>query len=189
MQSSSPVYQPNLPSPEPQPPLSPPDRGRRDPARSRFWLGFALGFALLALASCGSAAVMLGLNRISLADITGNGVVWEPPPLAPTPAPNTVDPSAGAVVAVPGGLFAPGESVRNLTNSRVNIRSTPGYLGKGAEDVLGLLQPGDAMEILGDSADFDNLRWWRIRFAAPGGNLVDGWVAEATASGVQILGR
>jgi len=153
-------------------------------------LGFTLGFALLALASCGSAAVMLGLNRITFADITGNGVVWEPPPLVPTPAPNTVDPSGsqGATGAT-GGLFAPGDRVRNLTNSRVNIRATPGYLGKGADDVVGLLQPGDAMEILGDSADFDNLRWWRIRFTAPGGALVEGWVAEATASGVQILGR
>ena len=67
--------------------------------------------------------------------------------------------------------------------------ATPGYLGKGAADIVGQLAAGDALVVLGDATLADNLIWWRIRFAPGNGNSVEGWVAEATASGVQILGE
>ena len=65
----------------------------------------------------------------------------------------------------------------------------PGYQGKAAGDVFGQLQPGDTLQVVGDSSLADNLIWWRIRYAAPDSRTLEGWVAEATASGVQILGR
>ena len=162
--------------------------GKARRRRSRFWLGFVLGFVLLAVASCGGLGLGLGLNRISLADIRGEGVAWTPPPVTPTAAVAEVEGAASAPVPGVSTRFAAGQIVRNLTNSRVNIRATPGYLGKGPADIIGQVQPGATVQIVGDSTLADNLAWWHIRYATPGGSA-DGWVAEATASGVQILGE
>ena len=177
-------WQPALTPPE-QPPASAP--GRRAKARSLFWPGFALGFLLLAIVSCGGLGIAFGFNRISLAELQGSDVAWTPPSIAPTSAVAVqAETTGGQRVAT---TFSAGEIVRNLTNSRVNIRATPGYQGKAAADILGQLQPGDTLQVVGDSALADNLIWWRIRYAAPDGRTLEGWVAEATASGVQILGE
>lgn len=82
--------------------------------------------------------------------------------------------------------FTAGQTVRNATNSRVNIRLTPGYLGKQTSDVIGQLEVGQTLQILGDPTVADELTWWRVQ-ATSGGQTVVGWVAEQTASGVQIL--
>jgi hypothetical protein len=102
--------------------------------------------------------------------------------------------SAGAPAAVGGEQpasgstrFTAGQSARNMTNSRVNIRMTPGYLGKGASDVIGQLEAGQTLEILGEPTLADELTWWRVQ-AQSNGQQVVGWVAESTSSGVQILG-
>ena len=79
--------------------------------------------------------------------------------------------------------------MRNLTNSRVNVRATPGYLSKSASDVIGVMAPGGVAVILGEQQTADNLAWWRVRVTLDDGRAVEGWVAEATASGVQILGE
>lgn len=174
------------PAPPPSPPAgAPPRRGRR----SLFWPGFALGFLLLASIACGGAAATLGLTRISLDDIRSNGAaVWTPAPVTVT-APGVSAPAADpAASASTEARFAPGSAVRNVTNSRVNIRTTPGYLGKPAADIIGQVAPGASMTVLGDAQSADNLVWWRIRYDAPDG-AIEGWVAEATASGVQILGQ
>ncbi|MBW7882240.1 MAG: SH3 domain-containing protein [Caldilineaceae bacterium] len=155
--------------------------------RSLFWLGFALGFLLLATASCGGLGLALGINQLSLAELRRAGPVWTPPAVTPTPA-VVAAPAASSPQGV-STRFAPGQLVRNLTGSRVNIRTTPGYLSKPDGDILGVIQPGDSLEIVGESAAADNLIWWQIRYAAPDGRMIDGWVAEATASGVQILGE
>ena len=173
IQSQAPTPQENIPLP--------PTAARRS-RRTLFWPGFALGFALLALASCSGLAIALGLTQLSLAEIQGNGTVWTPPPytLAPTPLP-AADVADGPAVST---RFAPEQIVRNLTNSRVNVRATPGHLGKSDGDVLAQLEPGGAMIILGETAPANNLTWWRVSYQG-----VEGWVAEATASGVQILGE
>ena len=44
-----------------------------------------------------------------------------------------------------------------------------------------------AITILEGPQAADDLRWWRIRYDNPAGSA-EGWVAESTASGVQILG-
>ena len=104
---------------------------------------------------------------------------------APGVSAPAADPAASASTEA---RFAPGSAVRNVTNSRVNIRTTPGYLGKPAADIIGQVAPGASMTVLGDAQSADNLVWWRIRYDAPDG-AIEGWVAEATASGVQILGQ
>jgi hypothetical protein len=167
----------------PMPGSAPPGRSRK----SLFWPGFALGFLLLASIACGGLAATLGLTRISLDDIRNSGAAaWTPPPMT-APPPTTAAEIAAPSVGV-SDRFPAGATVRNVTNSRVNIRATPGYLGKAAADIIGQIAPGAPMTALGDSQTADNLTWWRIRYQE-GGAVIDGWVAEATASGVQILGQ
>lgn len=129
-----------------------------------------------------------GLNRASLAELQGSGPAWTPPPVTPTP--ETIDQvNANGADAISGMTFTPGDEVRNITGSRVNIRSTAGYLAKPGNDVIAQIPPGERVEILGPSAEVDGLIWWQIAYPAPDGRTVEGWVAEATASGVTILGE
>lgn len=185
----APISLPEAEQAAPPPSNRPSNQPSNQPSnrRARFWIGFAAGFALLTIASCSGVGIALGLNELSLAELQGNGVVWTPPPYTPAATPLPV---ADAAAVVGGSTrFAAGERARNLTNSRVNLRSTPGYLSKAASDVIGALQPGDRVTILGENQVADNLVWWRVRAALADGRTVDGWVAEATASGVQILGE
>lgn len=140
-----------------------------------------VGFILIALLSIPALALALGLDWISIAEITGEASAWTPPTLVPTPTP---DPGAPEISEPADGRFAQGETVRNVTGSRVNVRLTPGHLGKEASDVLAQLEPGESVVILGETAQANNLVWWRVAYQG-----IEGWVAEATASGVQILGR
>lgn len=167
-----------------QPPASAPPTYTspvRQARRPSFWVGFALGFALLAIASCTALGIALGFDRISLSEIRGDGNVWAPPTLMPTPE---IDPqlAAGAESTTDSGRFAAGETLVNITGSRVNLRRTPGHLGKDASDVLAQLEPGAAVVLLGENTQANNLTWWRVAYQGH-----EGWVAEATASGVQIL--
>lgn len=151
--------------------------------RPSFWVGFALGFALLALASCAGLGIAFGFDSVSLSEIRGVANPWTPPTLAPTPTPDPLAVSGGEVTEG-GGRFVAGQTLVNVTGSRVNLRSTPGHLGKDASDVLAQLEPGAAVVLTGENAQADNLIWWRVAYQG-----IEGWVAEATASGVQILGN
>jgi hypothetical protein len=165
--------------------------------RSLFWPGFVAGFLLLSIVSCGGVVMATGVSRINLASFQDNGAAWSPPPTPPTlvaqPAAGGEGTAGGVVIDETGGAYRAGDVVRNITASRVNIRAAPGYLGKPDGDVIAQVLPGETMEVLGERALADNLTWWRIRFipagALAGARVVEGWVAEATASGVQILGR
>jgi hypothetical protein len=108
--------------------------------------------------------------------------------VTPTATPNAAD-VADHATSVSGGAFQLGETARNITSSRVNIRQTPGHLGKTDSDIVAQLQPGDTMQIVAGPAPADNLTWWLIQFQSRDERMVEGWVAEATGSGVQILGR
>lgn len=161
---------------------------RRRQLRSLFWPGFAVGFLLLSLASCGGIVLATGINRLALADLQSNEQAWSPPPVTPTPV-VTPAPVEEAIIGEPGGAFNLGDQLRNITSSQVNIRSAPGYLSKPEGDIIGQVPPGGIIEITGGRAFADGLTWWLIRYTAPDGAVISGWIAEATASGVQILGR
>lgn len=98
-----------------------------------------------------------------------------------------MDADASVTPPAPDDPFAPGRRVRNVTNSLVNLRATPGYLSKPAGDVFAQLQPGDVAEITGPSQASDGLAWLPVRYQTRDGRIVEGWIAEATASGVTIL--
>jgi hypothetical protein len=128
-----------------------------------------------------------GINRIDLSDLQNDGQVWTPPEVTATPeeAPTAEAP----VVGETGGAFTVGQSLFNITSSQVNIRAAPGYLSKPAGDIIGQVPPGGMVEVIGGRNFADGLTWWYIRYNAPDGVSIDGWIAEATASGVQILGQ
>lgn len=176
-------FEPTLTQPSLSPPPSPTPSTNRGPLRSLFWPGFAVGFLLLSLVSCGGLFVATGLNRIGLEDIQGGGVAWTPPAIVPT-ATAEVAPSPDVATS---GTFTPGELVRNITSGRVNIRQTPGHQNKLPNDIIVQVDTGAILQIIEGPRMVDNLNWWLIR--TEGGNGVEGWVAEATQSGVTILGR
>jgi hypothetical protein len=152
--------------------------------RSLFWPAFILAFMLWVLASCGGLAAVVGIDTLSLSDFQATGPVWTPPPLVTAPvAEQPVDQAAGGEgEAVEAGRFQPGGRAQNVTTSRVNVRREPGHLGKPPEDVVIQLNPGDRVEILGWPRNADNLVWWPVRI-----DTTEGWVAESTSAGVQIL--
>ena len=169
---------------------APAQKSGRRKARSLFWPGFALGFLLLASLSCGVSAAALGLNRISLDDLRGGtGPAWTPQPITPTPvvAEASAQEEAGA-----GGSsstrFAAGQTVRNVTNSRVNMRMSPGYLGKTASDVIGQVGPGETLQVLGDPTAADDLIWWHVQTTGSGQPVV-GWVAEQRRAAFKFWAR
>lgn len=171
---------------EPNPPVLPSAPPRR--ARAWFWPGFAAGFLLLASLTCVVSVFATGLNRFDIADLSGqSAAAWTPPPA--TPALPSVDAAGPSGEAPLSDAYLPGDRVRNITSSVVNIRATPGYLGKSAGDIVAQVMSGDAVEIVAGPALADNLTWWRVRLSPGGGALVEGWMAEATASGVQIMAR
>lgn len=143
---------------------------------------------LLAFASCGGAAALIGFDDLSFADFQSTGPVWTPPavPTAQMTAADSGD-ADNNPTPTPSSRFQPGGRAENATASRVNIRRAPGYLNKPDGDVLAQMQPGETVEILGWSRSVDNLIWWPIRYQSVDGTTVDGWIAESTESGVQIL--
>jgi hypothetical protein len=174
------------------PPSGPAQRFERPPGapqrptRRLFWIGFLTSFLLLSLVSCGGLVLSTGLNRLDLASLQGGEPAWSPPPVTPTP---TLDPAVNSATASMGdGSFTTGQAVRNITSSRVNIRQTPGHLGKNDSDILAQMQPGDSVTIIGGPTAADNLVWWQIQYNSSDGRTIAGWAAEATGSGVQILG-
>jgi hypothetical protein len=168
------------------PPAPEPKRRRR--LRSLFWPGFVVGFLLLSFASCGGIVLATGINRIDLANLQSGEQVWTPPAVTPTPEVTPLSAEA-PVVGESGGAFSMGQQLFNITSSQVNIRALPGYLSKSPGDIIGQVPPGGAIEVIGGRSSADGLTWWYIRYTAPDGGTIDGWIAEATASGVQILGQ
>jgi hypothetical protein len=170
------------------PGLEPTPKARRR-LRNLFWPGFILGFLLLSVASCGGMALATGISRINLTTLQNTGPVWTPPPDLPTPAVTPAAAVEAPTIGEAGGAFSQGQQLTNITASQVNIRAEPGYLSKPAGDIIGQVPPGGRVEVIGGRTFADGLTWWFIRYSTPDGATIDGWIAEATASGVQILGQ
>ena len=159
-------------------------------ARSTFWPGFVVGFLLLSLITCGGLATLSGVGNLHITDFQQNGMAWTPPPVTPTlNISETTTTGSGDPEHADVASFLTGDRVRNVTSSPVNIRREPGYLGKAADDIVAQAFPGDTVDIVEGPSMADNLTWWRIRYTTAAGISIDGWIAEATASGVQILDK
>lgn len=186
---STPAVQPVRRQPPPPPgptPVQPPQG--KGGSRFPFWLGFTSSFLVLTILSVVTLLFSAGFNRFDLASLQGDAEGWTPPEIVATPTPQQNVVSADAAISG-GGLFAPETTLRNVTSSRVNIRQSPGHLGKTDGDIIAQIEPGESVTIVGPSTTADNLTWWQVRYPASNGRTIEGWVAQATASGVQILGQ
>lgn len=170
-------------------PVRPPAPEQKPQSRWPFWLGFAISFLALSVLSLGLLLMSMGLDNFDLASLQDNEAAWSPPPLTLTPSAdsNVVDASAANSMESTG-QYAIGANLRNITDGGVFIRETPGYLSKLETDKIGRIASGGAVEIIGGPATVDDLTWWQIRYQTGNGTVIEGWSAEATASGLQILG-
>jgi len=81
--------------------------------------------------------------------------------------------------------LAIGDSVRVTTY--VNMRKTPGYVGKPADDLVATLAPETEGTIFSGPESADQLVWWRVRTIGEDRRPLDGWVAESNRDGVLLL--
>jgi hypothetical protein len=133
-------------------------------------------FVILVL---GSVLLLLVLATGGRLPALEQGPSWTPSaPVVPAPA------SAAAEVQRSADQpYLPGDALQNVSGGRVNLRQTPGFQSKSAEDVIAVLQAGDGVTVLAGPEQADGLRWWRVRF-----NEAQGWMAERSNSGKVLLG-
>jgi hypothetical protein len=82
--------------------------------------------------------------------------------------------------------FRSGETVE--TTDIVNLRRTPGYVNKPANDRLIEAPAGARFTVLnGTSTRADNLTWWNVRYAHSGQPNLDGWAAQTAPGGQTLL--
>lgn len=78
----------------------------------------------------------------------------------------------------------PTEGRRAVVSVATKLRSAPGYIGRQADqNVLLILQPGEEVKLIGETATVDKLTWHAVR--CRGG--LSGWVAEQSPTGIQLL--
>jgi murein DD-endopeptidase MepM/ murein hydrolase activator NlpD len=79
-----------------------------------------------------------------------------------------------------------GDQVETL--AVVNLRRTPGYVGKGAADVIVRLSIGSLLSVLNATPrTMDGLIWWNVRFVAAPGSQSDGWAAQTLPDGAPLI--
>jgi len=88
--------------------------------------------------------------------------------------------------APPPPPFAPNNIV--ATTTAVNIRRTPGYVGKAPSDIL-VQTPTDARLTILSAApqQLDGLDWWQVRYSPAGQTPLVGWVAQRSPAGAELL--
>lgn len=104
-----------------------------------------------------------------------------------SPAENT---SGAFALALSNGSFVPGQTVRNsydADKNLINLRRTPGYVGKPASDILANLPRAATLTILGAATTVDKLNWWPVRYTDKANRVYTGWVAQTTRTGYAIL--
>ncbi|MCB9137655.1 MAG: M23 family metallopeptidase [Caldilineaceae bacterium] len=85
----------------------------------------------------------------------------------------------------PGGaLFSPGANA--VTQNVVRMRKTPGYTGKGADDLVVDAPMGAVVTIVAGPRTVDGLTWWQAD-ASVGGQAFRGWMAESAPGGELLL--
>lgn len=113
---------------------------------------------------------------------------WTQAPASSVPKP----PSPPTSPPVP--RFKMGDNV--YTRGYVNLRRTPGYVGKAASDVMGTMEPGSLFEIVVGPHIKDGLVWWQgtstygngfIAESDPQGSVLVSTVPPDTTNDVPIL--
>ncbi len=107
---------------------------------------------------------------------------WAIVPPTPTRAVTPLPPNQPT--PTPTGKFSIGEKIRIVAQSRVRLRATPGYRDKLPDDVLTTMASGSNLIVLSGPELVDGLTWWKVNYEG-----TEGWVAESTSNGVQLLGK
>ena len=154
-------------------------------------IGVSAGALLFALTLFTLVMFFLPTLSAQWVSATQPGPSWTPPPptAAPsiTPLPTETPPatpttSSSQVTPTSAKTFKTGDMVTNVNKGPVNLRRTPGYLGKANSDRIGLVASGQELRIIGGPKQEDELVWWQVQWGDK-----TGWMAERTASGVLIL--
>jgi murein DD-endopeptidase MepM/ murein hydrolase activator NlpD len=85
----------------------------------------------------------------------------------------------------PTPTFEVGQQI--YVSALVNIRRSPGYRNKPADDVYGHVVYRTPATVQGPPSQADGLIWWQVRTTLQNGDPVEGWMAEAAANGTQLL--
>jgi len=167
-------------------PIHHPIPQRQQPSTSPVLWGGMAGVILLCL-----VVVVMGFVFLNA---SGGGAI-NPPPI------NTrVEPIATEVLPQPPPVDTPrklptSEPTKTVINSskyakvscaqiyNVNLRRTPGYVGKdNSTDSIYEVPCGETVELLGPTQHVDSLTWWKVSW-----NGYTGWIADHTASGKIII--
>ena len=73
------------------------------------------------------------------------------------------------------------------TQSYVNLRKDPGYVGKPGDHVIGQIDHGAPILILDGPQSADGLTWWHVRAPLPDNSSAEGWVAEVDPNGIKLI--
>lgn len=74
-----------------------------------------------------------------------------------------------------------------FTQTYVNLRKDPGYVGKPGDHVIGQITHGALILMLGGPQSADGLSWWHVRAPLPDNNTAEGWVAEVDPNGIRLI--
>jgi hypothetical protein len=109
-----------------------------------------------------------------------------PTPVRPAPG-GGPDPDGGSQGPGQEGQFQIGELV--VANGSVNVRRSPGFVGKPADDLLGAYGPNATLNIINGPREVDGLVWWHVGGITMTGVEAVGWVAEKTGDGTVLVRR
>ncbi len=128
------------------------------------------------------ALVVAALYAVTLGSGSGNAGPRRWQPITPTPTqPPTPTVAPQTPTPQPPGIHVGGQA-QVVSAVGVRLRKTPGYRNKPPEDVLTVVPSRSVVTVIGGPEEVDGLRWWRVRWRG-----YEGWMAEATAQGLQLL--
>ncbi len=154
-------------------------------------LGFGAGLFLFGLTLCTIGIFILPTLASEWNVASGPGEFWTPPTTTTnTPSPGPVPPRILSPTPMPtASISAPatftfeiGDSAVNAHTGTVNLRKTPGYIGKTPSDRVALIPNGGVVIILAGPEQVDELTWWFVSWKDK-----EGWMAERRSSGGEIL--
>lgn len=87
----------------------------------------------------------------------------------------------------PAGKFKAGETV--FAQTFVNLRRSPGYVGKTGEDIAGEMAYGSAGRVQTGPQSVDALTWWQVAHTTKDNRGLTGWAAENGPDGIELLGK
>ncbi|MCP4199415.1 MAG: hypothetical protein GY762_19895 [Proteobacteria bacterium] len=154
-------------------------------------LGFGAGLFLFGLTLCTLGIFLLPTLASEWNVASGPGEYWSPPTTpTSTPSPGPVPTRILSPTLMPTAstsapatfTFEIGDRAVNAHAGTVNLRKTPGYIGKTPSDRVALIPNGGVVIIVAGPEQEDELIWWFVSWKDK-----EGWMAERRSSGGAIL--